>query len=193
MSISPDTGVAHDQAVEVGWTVDPLEFGSDNPTLPHLFVFRWVNGAWTQDGKSCYDGCGFVSKSKVFYPGQVIPAGTVLRLEIARVDGNWQIIVNDIEIGYFPGRLWPQGAFDKIAVTQWFGEVAAGSAQPCTRMGDGVPGTSTTGTRPDWIALMTLDKHLVAPSLGEVTKASYYSAAIRSGVLYFGGPGACPA
>ena len=52
------------QIVEVGWTVDR---GVNGDSLPHLFVFHWVNGAPT-----CYYGCGFVPVQSPWSPGSPV-------------------------------------------------------------------------------------------------------------------------
>lgn len=54
---------------------------------------------------------------------------------------NWWISYQSEWIGYSPHSLWG-GTYTKSGLVQWFGEVAATTAQTCTDMGNGLPGTA---------------------------------------------------
>jgi Neprosin len=169
------------QIVEVGWTVDPGLFSID-PTQAHLFVYHWVNRQ-----ESCYDGCGFKDTGKL--AGKTLPVGSTQVFEIEYLNGNWEILDNDVEVGYFPGDLW-KTPFTQAGLVQWFGEVAAGAktTAPCSQMGNGQFGSSAGA---DTISnLELIDGPAVSPSLN-ITNASYYDATYATNTLSFGGPGGC--
>jgi hypothetical protein len=167
--------------IEVGWTVDPSLNGDSNP---HLFVYHWISGSPT-----CYNGCGWVQVSTTRYPGMTVTVSSTPQAFAFHFDGtNWWIGYQGEWIGYFPGSLWA-GQFTQLYLTQWFGEVAAASATPCTQMGDGVIGTGAG-------AAMVKQEHIDGgsgpPQAGEVTQPGYYAlGAITGSDNHFGGPGAC--
>lgn len=170
--------------VEVGWTVDRGLFGD---LEPHLFVYHWVNGLPT-----CYNGCGFVP----FANAASVRAGMTLRpssatpqFTIQHFQGNWWVGFNGVFFGYFPDSLWG-GAFTKVGLAQWFGEVAADSATPCTDMGNGLfassPSSSTAA------AIGFIGGPAANIGLTTTTNPSLYSATLTSSnTVHFGGPGAC--
>ena len=167
--------------IEIGWTVDP---GLNHDRRPHLFVFHWVDG-----NPTCYNGCGYVQVSQTRYPGMpVTVTGTPNRYAI-RFDGKrWWVGYQGEWIGYFPGSVW-SGNFTSIAMTQWFGEVAASSPQPCTQMGNGNFGSASAAAA---IAAEKLGPGAAAAQPGEITDPSLYAIGSFSGTGYrFGGPGAC--
>jgi hypothetical protein len=167
--------------IEFGWTVDP---GLNGDALPHLFVFHWVNSS-----PSCYNGCGWVQVSTTRYPGMPVAVSTKPQWFALRFDGNnWWAGYQGEWIGYFPGSLWA-GGFIQFDIIQWFGEVAAASATPCTQMGDGVIGT---GAGAALVAGEKLPGSPGSPLPGEVTDPAYYAlGAITGSGHRFGGPGAC--
>ncbi|GIE95411.1 neprosin family prolyl endopeptidase [Paractinoplanes rishiriensis] len=123
------------QIVEVGWTVDrAVNNGSEEP---HLFVYHWVNGK-----TSCYNGCGWVQTHPTVKPGAKLATGAK-RFGIQFVDDAWWISYDSEFIGYFPEKLWTEEggveSFRQTGLVQLFGEVA-GSANPCSQMGNGLPG-----------------------------------------------------
>jgi len=170
------------QIVEIGWTVDRgLNGGS---ATPHLFTFHWVNGNAT-----CYNGCGYVQVSKTRHPGMAVSVTqTPQQYAIRYYLGKWWIGYQGEWIGYFPGSLWG-GTYTHAGLTQWFGEVAAGKASPCTDMGNRVFGTNANAAAISNIRFMggayaTL--HFI------ITNSSYYNVGGISGPkFHYGGPGAC--
>jgi hypothetical protein len=135
------------QTVEVGWTVDRgVNEGSEDP---HLFVYHWVDGK-----ESCYNACGFVQYSKTVTPGYVLPQGVSKRFGIQHFNGAWWIAYDSEWIGYFPDSLWSETPFTEAGLIQWFGEIAASTAEPCTEMGTGAPVASTAAARVGTIALL---------------------------------------
>jgi hypothetical protein len=170
------------QIVEVGWTVDPAQFGDD---YPQLFVFHWVNRV-----PSCYDGCGFVSTSAM--AGEILEPGSSQTFEIEYVTNGWAIFDNNSEVGYFPGSLWPMG-FSTVGLADWFGEVADGSqdaGRPCSQMGDGELPATGNSAEISGISFIGGPSELSLQT--HVTSASYYDVALGSpGVMSFGGPGGC--
>lgn len=125
------------QIVEIGWHIDPLV---NNDAQPRLFVFHWVDGQPT-----CYKGCGFVQVSTTRTPGMRVVAGQSADYAIKRQGTDWWLYYQGDALGYFPGSLWPTG-YPAAGRVQWFGEVAAGSSEPCSEMGNGERGTSPGAT-----------------------------------------------
>jgi hypothetical protein len=170
------------QTVEVGWMVDPLQFGD---ALPHLFVSDWVNGS-----PGCFDGCGFVPTSTTVTAGMVLIPGDTDVFEIAYANSSWNIYDNGTLVGYFPGALW-SGTFTFFGLTQWFGEVAAGSSVPCSRMGSGAyAGASGADTIN---AMGLVGGPTVSIRTSATNDALYTAEATSSNSLSFGGPGGCAA
>jgi hypothetical protein len=168
------------QVAEVGWTVDPSQFGDG---LPHLFVFHWVDGTPT-----CYDGCGFVQVSPTVQAGQPLTPGAKATFGLRHRNARWWATYNGEKVGYFPDAAW-SGGFTRTSLIQVFGEVAAGSVAPCTDMGNGVFG-HLAGS-----AVMTrfrLQGTSVAPALTTWSSGGLYDvgASTPTGFRY-GGPGAC--
>lgn len=129
--------------VEIGWTVDrQVNNGSDDP---HLFVFHWVDGQ-----PACYNGCGFVQYGgSTARAGMPLPVNTIKKMGIQYFNGNWWTSYDNKWVGYFPGTLWSAATptaqtFTAGDFLQTFGEIAAGSATPCTDMGTGYQGFSST-------------------------------------------------
>ena len=166
------------QIVEVGWTVDPGQFGDSRP---HLFVYHWVNGL-----PSCYDGCGFVPTSATTTAGMPLIVGESDVFEINWGDSHWNLYDNGVLFGYFPDSIWG-GTFTSLGLAQWFGEVAAGSTKPCSQMGDGQLADSAGA---DTINNMGF---LAGPpvSVSWYSDTYYTSLPTSANSIRFGGPGAC--
>ncbi|HEX8626773.1 MAG TPA: neprosin family prolyl endopeptidase [Catenuloplanes sp.] len=175
------------QIIHVGWIVSRALNRDDQP---HLYVHHYV------DGKPvCYNTCGFVlTDTSAGAPGTKLAAGAVRRLAIRHYDGDWWISVSPPDVptvwmGYFPDSLWG-GRFTQAGVQQWYGQVAANTATPCTDMGNGLFGTATSGSR---ITDIRLFDSAAAPNVatGHSHPAYYTAAKISDTELRFGGPGAC--
>jgi hypothetical protein len=174
--------------VEVGWTVDPSLADGHDPSLPHLFVFYWVNGK-----EGCYDTrCKGFEKSGDLV-GSVLPSGSKPVLSIDHQKGYWDIFDGDELIGRYPDTLWSQ-RFTKFHLTEWFGEVAAAprATKTCTEMGDGLYASNKDA---DTIAAMTLrnaDKKLKPSIFTRNATPNFYSAEKTSATaIRFGGQGSC--
>ena len=166
--------------IEVGWTVDP---SVNHDSAPHLFVFHWINSSPT-----CYNACGWVQVSQTRFPGMAVTPGATPQLYAFKWDGsNWWVGYQGEWIGYFPGSLW-NGQFTQLGFTQWFGEVAASSGQPCSQMGSGAFGTANGA------AVISAEKFGTSSAAlqGAVTDPQYYAVGSFSTKSYhLGGPGAC--
>lgn len=166
--------------IEVGWTIDP---SINHDSAPHLFVFHWINSAPT-----CYNACGYVQVSQTRFPGMPVSIGGTPQLYAFKWDGtNWWVGYQGEWIGYFPGSLW-NGQFTQLGFTQWFGEVAASSEQPCTQMGSGAFGTANGA------AVISSEKYggRSAALQGAVTDPSFYAeGSFTTKGYHLGGPGAC--
>jgi hypothetical protein len=171
------------QIVEVGWIV-AKDINGDS--LPHLFVYHWVNGQ-----PSCFNGCGYIQVSPYYKPGMAVNVGATGIYKINFDQNQWQIFYNGIMIGYFPASLWG-GSFTQIGLTQTFGEVAASSDTSCTsQMGKGIFGSSSGSAIISGFALVASG---TTPSLSvyQTNPSSYNSGAVNSRGFNFGGPGSCP-
>jgi hypothetical protein len=170
--------------VEVGWTVDRSLFGDSEP---HLFVFHWVNGVPT-----CYNGCGFVpvANAASVRAGMTLPAGnSTPQFTIQHFQGNWWVGFGGVFFGFFPDTLWGS-SFTKVGLTQWFGEVAANSATPCTDMGNGLFSSSPSSAAA--VAIGFIGGPAANISLNTITNPALYTATrTSSNSIRFGGPGAC--
>jgi hypothetical protein len=171
------------QIVEVGWNVDRVVNGDDDP---HLFVYHWVNHT-----PSCYNGCGFVQYSTTVTPGATLANGAAKKFGIQYFSGAWWIAYDSEWIGYFPETLWTsQGvpSFNRSGLIQTFGEVAASSATPCSQMGKGLLGINLSA------AMLSSVSYLNGPpvSLTVWSSSTYYTPlALSARTFRYGGPGAC--
>ncbi|MEV4703712.1 neprosin family prolyl endopeptidase [Actinoplanes sp. NPDC049316] len=167
------------QIVEVGWTVDRAVNGDSDP---HLFVYYWKDRV-----PSCYNACGFTMYSSSVKPGDTLPVGTTKRFGIQHFDGVWWVAYDSEWIGYFPDSLW-NGTYTRAGLTQWFGEVAASTNQPCTDMGNSLPAADLSAARIGSISMTN------GPLPVATVRASgpYYSvASMTDRTFRFGGSGAC--
>jgi hypothetical protein len=191
------------QIVEIGWTVDSLLNGDDDP---HMFVYHWVNGQET-----CYNGCGFVRYTGLLAsplgPGDTLPTSVAKKfiIQINALDGSWWVGYDNKWVGYFPAAEWtgasPAASFTATDEVQAFGEVATSTNSPCTDMGSGDQGGS--GSPATYIGSTTLISTLGLTSNATLTQqispagspyTSYYTMSWPSGstrTFYYGGDGAC--
>jgi hypothetical protein len=168
------------QIVEVGWNVDRVVNGDDDP---HLFVFHWINGTPT-----CYNGCGFVQYSGNISPGDTLPQDTTKRIGVQFYNDAWWIAYDTEWVGYFPASRW-NGAFTQTGMIQIFGEVAAVTASPCTEMGNGLSGADATSS-----AKVGSVTYLNGPAVDMYVRSTsdHYGVAKLSGRTFrYGGAGSC--
>ena len=176
----------HQQIVEIGWIVAPSANGD---SLPHLFVYHWVNGHQT-----CYNGCGFVPLSTTYSAGGLVKVGAVGTYGIQYTNSEWLLSYNGSALGYFPESIWG-GTFSELGEVQVFGEVASPSATaPETQMGNGKLGTAAKSAV---ISRLTYTGRLTPHTLsygapqapGIYTMGKYNAACETSCGMSFGGPG----
>jgi hypothetical protein len=107
---------------------------------------------------------------------------------VGLLQGNWWVGYGSEWVGYFPDSLWG-GRYTTVGLSQWFGEVAAGSVAPCTDMGTSAFASSTSA------AAVTGMGFYRGPTVGISTffthPAYYTAAATSSSSMRYGGPGAC--
>jgi len=170
------------QIVEVGWTVDRLVNGDDDP---HLFVFHWVNGEPT-----CYNDCGFEQSSENVKPGSTLTYGVTKKFGIQFYQGAWWIAYDTEWVGYFPAKIWSDRGttFNRSGFVQVFGEVAASSPQPCTEMGNGTLAIKDNAARASSVSF--LEGPTVEMSIRSTTDV-YDVARVSGRSFRYGGPGAC--
>lgn len=170
------------QIVEVGWNVDRVVNGDDDP---HLFVFHWVNRKAT-----CYNGCGFQSYSKNVTAGATLAYDVTKKFGIQYFNGAWWIAYDTEWIGYFPEALWnDEGVkFSRSGLVQVFGEVASTTAKPCSEMGNGQDPQKTTAAKAASISFLNGP----AEQMNVRATSDVYSVnALSARTFRFGGPGAC--
>jgi hypothetical protein len=184
------------QIVEVGWNVDRVVNGDDDP---HLFVFHWVDGK-----PKCYNGCGFVQYSKNIRPGDTLPQDVTKRFGIQYFDKAWWIAYDSEWVGYFPASQWTVD-FSKSELIQFFGEVASPSATPCSDMGNGVEPLIKDGEKkgePDpkaakigsvsYLNGPKVDLYVRPEGVGEKIEDRIYPPnKLSTRTFSFSGPGAC--
>ncbi|MFI1995809.1 neprosin family prolyl endopeptidase [Actinoplanes sp. NPDC020271] len=168
------------QIVEVGWNVDRVVNGDDDP---HLFVYHWVNRE-----TSCYNGCGFVQYSKTVIAGDTLAVDQQKRFGIQFYNDAWWVAYDTEWVGYFPVKLWGDVSFTKTGLVQVFGEVAASSDSPCTEMGNGKTSDDSTSARIGSVAYLNgPDPSVIVRS----TSKYYLVAQLSPRTFRYGGPGAC--
>lgn len=179
LAVAPQSGYDY---IEVGWTVDPMINGDNQP---HLFVFHWID-----NNPTCYNGCGFVATGQVTAGSPITPSGSG-SFAIQLKGNKWQISYNGKQIGYFPTKLWTK-PFKKVNVVQVFGEVAASTTgPPKTQMGNGILGSASGAASISNFALIGTK---IPPSMGSNTyvvgNTNFYNSGnpTTSGFNY-GGPG----
>jgi hypothetical protein len=171
------------QIIEIGWRI----YRPDDQT-PRLFIYHWINGQTT-----CYNsGCGFVqSTSTTIKPGMTLASSsTPVQFAIEYFQGNWWYGYNGTWFGYLPGSLW-NGTFTKAGLVQIFGEISSTRSRPCTNMGNGIMGTSTSAAAVTGVGYYN---STTAPSLAPTTaddSTLYNSQVTSSNSFRYGGPGAC--
>jgi hypothetical protein len=171
------------QIIEIGWTVDPTQPTHDQ--LPRLFIYHWVNGVGT-----CYDTCDFVSNSSTVMPGMALtPSSTPVQFAIEYYQGNWWYSYNGTWFGYLPGSVWA-GTYTQSGLIQEFGEVSAGSAQPCTDMGNGNFGSDPAAATISDVGYYNTTTTVNLSS--NVDDSTLYDSQVTSPNSFgYGGPGAC--
>ena len=172
------------QIVEIGWHVD---FLVNDDVQPRLFVFHWVDGQPT-----CYNGCGFVEVSTTHRPGMRVTPGEIADYGIELRGTDWWLSYQNVDLGYFPGSLWPTG-YTASGHVQWFGEVAAERAEPCTEMGTGAKGLDPAAARMTDLYLVTPGgaRETANAGVGTVSSSAYYDIGQTTPSSFaFGGPGA---
>ncbi|GAA0473204.1 hypothetical protein Ade02nite_86650 [Paractinoplanes deccanensis] len=172
------------QIVEVGWTVDRLVNGDDDP---HLFVYHWVDKQ-----PSCYNGCGFVPYSKNIKPGDTLPQDVSKKFGIQYFKNAWWIAYDTEWVGYFPETLWNDKgiSFNRSGLIQVFGEVASTTTTPCwTQMGNGKT-PKKDGAAAKLASVTYLNGPTVELKIGSSTPAyTPYNQTLRT--FQYGGPGPC--
>lgn len=182
------------QIVEVGWTVDRLVNGDDDP---HLFVYHWVDNNEDPAEERCYNGCGFVQHSKTVFPGDMLVTGTAKRMGIKFADNAWWIAFDTEWVGYYPASQWG-GRYTRADLVQWFGEVASSRKVPCSAMGTGRVATKDSQVAARFGTIKVLSTAAVGTAIrttpvdkGQGINSLYPSARSSRTTFRFGGPSPC--
>ncbi|XP_057439974.1 uncharacterized protein LOC130731761 [Lotus japonicus] len=128
-------------AIVVGWQVSPDLYGDDRT---YLFTF------WTSSDNSKKTGCynvlcpGFIQIDKEVFIGGVIDKTSVdggpqfemtVSLSQDNITKNWWVIINDINIGYFPAALFSN--LNSASLLGWGGRTTTPHGTPSPPMGSG--------------------------------------------------------
>jgi hypothetical protein len=176
------------QGVEVGWIVDP-SFEGDGDSLPHLFVFHWVDG-----NPTCYDGCGWEQVSQSRYPGMVVALTREPQEVIYRYfNSAWWVWYQSEWIGFFPESLWT-ASFSSAELVEWYGEVA-GAVAPKSQMGDGLLADEANAAFMTSLQVEDLsgESRLASIVSLKLTDPGAYELSVVDAGFRFGGPGHNPA
>jgi hypothetical protein len=132
-----------------------------------------------------------VQYSPTVKPGDTLAPGTAAKFGIQYAGGAWWVTFGTEGIGYFPEKLWlDQGvpSFSRTGLVQIFGEVA-GADQPCTQMGNGQPGTSSSA------AVLASVTYTNGPAVALDVRSTHSAYAVNAlsarSFQYGGAPGAC--
>jgi hypothetical protein len=189
--------------VEVGWNIDPVVNGDDQP---HLFVYAWYNDSGVQ-GQCGYNGlignpCGWVDNaSNPINAGSNIFADkdTEQAFEVYHyaASSRWIINYKGVQVGYYPDSFLHSSAYTTADYIQNFGEVASAKFPSCTNMGSGnFPNLNgqypTHGTEFKAFNIATGGSYGTAnyTSNIETDSTSWSLYPYTSGAFRFGGPGA---
>ncbi|MBM2618103.1 neprosin family prolyl endopeptidase [Actinoplanes sp. LDG1-06] len=169
------------QVVEVGWTVDRLVNGDDDP---HLFVFSWINGKPT-----CYNKCNWVQSEGSIAPGATLTYGVTKKFGIQYYEDGWWIAYDTDWIGYFPEKHWnAEGVkFNRSGFVQVFGEVAASKDLSCTDMGNGTISAKDTAARVSSVTFV--EGPTVEMYIRSTAEKAYPVSQLSTRSFRYGGPG----
>lgn len=174
------------QIIEIGWRI----YRQQDQT-PRLFIYHWINGQGVCYNTDCANH-GFVqSTSTTIKPNMALTSSsTPVQFAIQYYQGNWWYGYNGTWFGYLPASLWG-GTFTKAGLVQMFGEVSTTRTRPCSNMGNGVMGTSTSAVAVTGIGYYN------ATSVSSLTRftpddSTLYDSQVTSTTSFrYGGPGAC--
>jgi len=174
------------QIIEIGWRVYPQQ-----DQTPRLFIYHWINGTGVCYNTDCANN-GFVqSTSTTIKPNMALTASsTPVQFAIEYYQGNWWYGYNGTWFGYLPASLWG-GTFTKAGLVQMFGEVSAGTSTPCTNMGNGVIGTSTSAVAVTGIGYYNLTASSSLTRFTPDDSTQYDSQVTSTTSFRYGGSGSC--
>jgi len=179
--ISVQGGTGNGNIVEIGWIKNVGD------AAPRLFIFHWKAFV-----PGCYNGCGWVQWSPSIVPGMVVNAGSESYMGWVYYQGNWWAWYANQWVGYFPGTIW-DGAYNKVSLVQWFGEVYESDPTPETDMGNGRRPVDAAAARmwypctvdaAAWVCWIHPTPSLTTPSIPWYTIQNVGGSAHR-----YGGPG----
>ncbi|CAM0944466.1 unnamed protein product [Alopecurus aequalis] len=89
--------------VQSGWHVDPDIEGD----VQSRFMVFWTADNYQETGCLNMQCPGFVVTNEAIAPGMALPVGTTISIAIERdsSSGNWQVFLNEMMVGYFPGAI----------------------------------------------------------------------------------------
>jgi hypothetical protein len=214
--------------IEVGWQKYPAfhqNLNDGDPNAPHLFIF-WTNDNYLSGGPgSCYNVnqmcAGFVQTDRTWVLGGAMPAYTTLeenaptedevQIEViySPPDLSWYLLLNNVQVGYWPQNIFNGRLQGAARVIQWGGEVsflkyASATAHSTTTMGSGAivsAGYPVAAYHKDIAYIDAVTGAFISPSPSilaahaVVTNPLCYSILCRSNTnsgytfFFFGGPG----
>ncbi len=179
---SDGSTVPNGNIIEIGWTKDNAVCGQT--TSPCLFVFRWINGvkgAYCGGGfvdnpteaVNCLTPLAVTASGAsptVFYQYRIGRANST-KCDNTTADGTpvqttatlgfftyQQNVGSTRIIGCFPDKIWTDAGetFTKIHLVQAFNEISSTDDHPCSDMGSGIFGVSTTPSGSQWVNNYTI-------------------------------------
>ncbi|MEO6502797.1 MAG: neprosin family prolyl endopeptidase [Jatrophihabitantaceae bacterium] len=174
------------QIIEIGWRVYPKQ-----DQTPRLFIYHWIHGKGVCYNTDCANH-GFVqSTSTTIRPNMALTSSsTPVQFAIEYFQGNWWYGYNGTWFGYLPGSLWG-GTFTKTDLVQVFGEVSSTTTTPCTNMGNGAMGTSTSATAVTGVGYYNTTTAASVTRFTPDDSTLYDSQVTSANSFRYGGPGAC--
>lgn len=207
------------QAVEVGWTVNPALNGDNEP---HVFVHWYKDGvACGYNGAAAPAGCGSVASPWVDNAANTdLNAGSELTESIAGSNATITTLKVGIDYsttdcGAAPNGWWVRAyystgtaqylgcfkdtnwtgtspTFNNLHVLQAYGEVAANVSSPTTLMGSGVcPAAVPVFNTTAFIGSVQADSTNRTLTMSSTDSTKYKHVGVSASSFYYGGDGSC--
>lgn len=188
LDVKDSTG---NNAVEVGWTKDPLVCAAGVSVC--LFMFGWKDGA-----PGCYNGCGAVNGvgCSPYCLGASLDGianGTSKNFALQHLNGAWWAAFDGAWRFAIPDTYWGASAFSRASKFEVFGEVAASDTTTCANMGAGVMPTGSPTYLGGKMNSMTLvnGSAALAPTAFATDSTRWNALMVTASSGRYGGTGGC--
>ncbi|KAF2919631.1 protein neprosin [Oryza sativa Japonica Group] len=183
--------------IQSGWHVDP-DRESDTQTR---LVTYWTADDYHKTGCMNMLCPGFVLLSRTTSPGMVLTTGSIpLNMTKDIQTGNWQVVVGDEVVGYFPKEII--NGMSGGTEVQMGGIVYASPGQKSPPMGNGIQpvhGGNYRAARFTWVAAQgarianwTVARDVADINIYDATVTSSSGTGPEGAVFEYGGPGGQP-